>query len=164
MEHTPTLAPIWSTGQLPPEIEQKILEQDKQSCAIHLPCVACDGKMRPIKMCETPREFICENGHMMMIAHVPPGVTIDVAIPGVQHCLSAETIQAINEEAQAINPDGTYAYVEQLGKSIINRFPDLKWSQLIYLVWQCVPNLSSREFGLMEAGIPMDLIEPSGHL
>ena len=160
MDHTPTLAPIWSTGQLPINVEAAIIERDDRPCAIHLPCVNCGGQMRAMKMCETPREFVCENGCAMMVAHIPPGVTIDRAVPGLQHCLSQETIEAIKSESST---ESVFKYVEDIGKAIIRRFPELKWDQMIYLVWQCIPEVPSREFGLMMAGVPMLLVAPTGN-
>ncbi len=164
MDHTPTLAPIWSSGagRLPINVEAAIIGADDRPCAIHLPCLNCGGQMRAMKLCETPREFICENGCAMMLAHIPYGVTIDMAVPGVQHCLAAETIEAIKVEAKANHPTGVFQYVEGIGKGILRRFPDINWAQMIYLVWQCIPEVPSREFGLMMAGVPMMLVAPQG--
>ena len=163
MEHIPVLIPIWSgEDRLPEEIEAKLIEIDERPCAYHLNCLACGGKMRPKKMCEVAREFICENGHETLLAHLPYGVTIDMPISGVQHCLSVETIEAINSEARETNAEGLYEYVQAVGYEIIERFPELTGQQMLYLLWQCVPNIPSREFALMLLGVPMDIVLPAG--
>jgi hypothetical protein len=147
-----------------PELEQAILARDDRPCIIHIDCPGCGAAMRARAMCEVPREYICENGHGMAVAQLPYGVTIDQPVAGIQHSLSEEAVETILNEVRGRGPDGLFEFVSYVGEALIRRFDNLNYQQLIYLVWQCVPNIPSREFGLMMAGVPMDLIAPLGRV